>query len=61
MKPIKVRPGQLCTIDDVVYRAHNRIDGCFMCALNSMLRCPNIVKQRGYIECDVTNIILLRV
>lgn len=41
MKPLK--PGQLCTINQQVYRAKKRTIGCLGCDLDHYLKCPNIV------------------
>ncbi len=41
------RPGQLCTINGVVYRAVWRTNGCKGCAFNDFELCPNIVDSRN--------------
>lgn len=62
------KAGQLCTINNVVYRAKRRISGCHGCALDSLLTCPNCVsdpKNPTYngrrLQCASNNIILMRV
>ena len=63
-RQIKLKPGQLCTINDVVYRAKKRANGCFGCALNDIVLCPNVVDGRnGFprLQCSVDNIILKKV
>lgn len=37
-----LRPGQLCTIRKVVYRAKKRTMGCQGCSLDNPFICPNI-------------------
>lgn len=64
MKPKRLKPGQFCTINRVVYRAKKRSHGCNGCALDDFVRCPNIVDSRSgelAIECSLDNIILVRV
>lgn len=58
-----LKPGQLVTINNVVYRAHKRIDGCKGCSLNSFDMCPNIVDYRmePILTCNVSNIIFKKV
>lgn len=57
------KPGQLCTINNVVYRAKRRdiesIYPCTGCALDNLLLCPNIVGPK--LECSSYGIILVRV
>lgn len=56
-----LQPGQLCTINQVVYRACKRTKGCTGCSLNSLTMCPNIVDSRNgqrKVNCAMTNIIL---
>ena len=58
------RPGQLCTINNVVYRARSRTNGCIGCAFNSLLLCPNIADSRNghkKLSCFENNIILKRI
>ena len=58
------KPGQLCTINNAVYRAKRRINGCYGCALNSIVMCPNVVDSRNghpLLECAINDIILVRV
>ncbi len=58
-----MKPGQLCTINNVVYRAKKRTYGCTGCALNSIDMCPEITDFRSQrkINCDIHGIILIRV
>lgn len=58
------KPGQLCTINNTVYRARKRHNGCEGCSLNSLILCPNIVDSRNgkqLLECAITNIILVKI
>jgi hypothetical protein len=59
------KPGQLCTINNSVYRAKRRTYGCEGCALNDIILCPNITDRRNggrnVLDCDLNNIILVRV
>lgn len=58
------KPGQFCTINGTVYRAKKRIRDCQGCALDNILLCPNIVdrrKEKPELECELNNIILIRV
>ena len=41
------KPGQYTWINGVQYRAKRRICGCNGCALDDLLRCPNIVDSRN--------------
>jgi len=64
MKPLK--PGQLCTINNKVYRAKKRPNplSCHGCCLDDFVLCPNIVDirfEKPPIPCDVHGIILERV
>ena len=57
------KPGQLCMINNVLYRARKRVNGCFGCSLNSPMLCPNIVDCRNGVrplQCDGNNIILVK-
>lgn len=59
-----LRPGQVCTINNRVYRAKKRIDGCHGCSLNNFFTCPEIVDSRNGkkpLNCDINNIILVRI
>ena len=61
---MSLKPGQLCTIRNVVYRAKHRTYKCYGCALNSIINCPNIVDCRNgeaQIACAENDIILVRV
>ena len=58
------KAGQLCTINNTVYRAKKRTNKCDGCALNDFFRCPNIVDRRHGtppLQCDINNIILVRI
>lgn len=58
------KPGQLYTINGVLYRAKRRTDGCFGCSLNSVLLCPNVVDARnGHkpFDCNNYDIIFVKV
>ena len=57
------KPGQLTVIDGIYYRAHKRTNGCYGCALKSIVLCPNVVDARNGVkplECATNNIILKR-
>lgn len=58
--PKRLKPGQLATINDAVYRAYKRECGCAGCDLNDIFLCPCIVDRR-YREpkynCALDNII----
>lgn len=61
---MNLKPGQLCTINRVVYRAKRRTYKCYGCALNNLIDCPNIVDSRNghaQIACAENNILLVRV
>ena len=66
---IKLKPGQLCTINRVVYRAKKREGKHFLdctgCALNNPIVCPNIsfvnADNPTAINCEESGIILIRV
>lgn len=58
------KPGQLVTINNVVFRAKRRISGCKGCALDDLISCPNITDPRNggpVLECSINDIILVRV
>ena len=58
------KPGQYTWVNGVQYRAKRRICGCNGCALDDLLRCPNIVDSRNgkrLLKCSENNIILTRV
>lgn len=59
------KPGQLVTINNVVYRAKRRKNGCTGCALDNPFTCPNIQDSRKeaprQLECLINDIILVRV
>lgn len=63
---IKLRPGQLCTIDHVVYRAVRRTAKCYGCDLGGFFRCPNVVDSRSSdglpkVNCWENNFVLKKV
>lgn len=58
-----LKPGRLATINNVVYRAHKRVDGCKGCDLDDIFLCPAITDSRNpdkKINCALDNIILKR-
>lgn len=58
------KPGQFCTINNEVYRAKRRTDGCTGCALDDLILCPNITDFRDkkpVLECALNDIILVKV
>lgn len=58
------KPGQFCTINNVLYRGKRRTDGCRGCALDNVFLCPNIVDSRNGtrpLDCSLNDIILVRV
>ena len=67
MKALK--PGQLCTINKVLYRAKKRDPenylSCTGCALNNPFSCPNIafqnVENKTPLNCNVDGLILVKV
>ena len=55
------KKGQLCTINNVVFRAKERkYNCCIGCALDNILLCPNIVHSEQ-LDCSANNIILVRI
>ena len=56
------KPGQYVSINNVVYRARKRKNGCERCILNDILLCPMIVDSRfehgPEIDCNRYDIIL---
>lgn len=66
---MKLKPGQLCTIRRVVYRAKKQDpmaqDRCQGCALNDFFKCPNIqfanTNKTESFNCDEEYIILVKV
>lgn len=65
----RLKPGQLCTINKVLYRAKKRTSENFMsctgCALNNPFSCPNIafqnVENRHPLNCDIDGLIFVKV
>lgn len=59
------KPGQLCTINNTVYRAKRATERCNGCDLDNFYTCPNIVDMRNKTEppilCQIHRIILKRV
>lgn len=56
------KPGQLATINNVVYRAKRRKNGCQGCSLND-ITCPNIVDSRigkRPLACSLDDVIFIR-
>lgn len=57
------KPGQLCCINGIMYRARKRTSGCAGCALDSLYLCPNIIDKRKTdkpLKCDIGDFILVR-
>ena len=65
----RLKPGQLCTINKVLYRAKKRASENFMsctgCALNNPCSCPNIafqnVENKQPLNCDIDGLIFVKV
>ena len=66
---ITLKPGRLCTINKVVYRAKKKdsmhLLDCTGCALNSPFTCPNMAfanadNTSGQINCEEAGIILVK-
>ena len=66
---IHLKPGRLCTVNKVVYRAKKKdsmhLLDCTGCALNSPFTCPNMAFQNvdndeGRINCEEAGIILVK-
>lgn len=59
-----LRPGQVCMINGLPYRAKKRTFACEGCALDSPFACPNIQYSNQpsakQIDCIENNIILIR-
>jgi len=59
------KPGQFAIINDVLYRAAHRTDGCEGCAFNNAFTCPNILDPRdstkNRLKCNSYGIILKKV
>jgi hypothetical protein len=62
---MELKPGQLCTISNTVFRAKRKTAGCEGCFFSgSFFTCPGILDQRKMtrkVDCVVHNIILVRV
>jgi hypothetical protein len=59
-----IKPGQFYAVDGIIYRAKKRINNCQGCALDNILLCPNIVdrrKEKPKLDCELSNIILIRI
>lgn len=41
-----IKPGQLITINNCVYKAYKRVNGCQGCDLNDLSLCPCITDKR---------------
>lgn len=41
-----IKPGQLITIDNVVYQARKKVNGCLGCDLNNPIICPCMKDSR---------------
>lgn len=60
---IHVKAGKIYTINNVVYQARKRTNGCRGCAFNNVLLCPNVVDRRSrenQISCQLDNVILVK-
>ena len=59
-----LRPGNICTINSVRYRAKKRINfKCTGCALDRIDLCPNVVDSRNghkVLSCKEDDIILVK-
>lgn len=58
------KPGQLCTINNVVYRAYKAESGCEGCAFNNLYTCMGIVDGKtgqSKLDCRYKSIIFKRV
>lgn len=60
-----IRPGQLCTINNHVFRAKKKIAGCSGCFYEHCIFCPATVKKNAdpkkRIDCGITSIVLVLV
>lgn len=60
-----LKPGQLCTIRNHVYRAKKRTAGCSGCLFEySFFTCPGMLdfkRHVKHVDCVVSNIILTKV
>ena len=60
----KIKAGQLCTINETVFRAKNATDGCQGCDLNNIFLCPNVVDRRfsePTYSCSIDGIIFKKI
>lgn len=58
------KPGQFCTINNVVYRAYMAKDGCKGCAFNNLFSCLGMVDgktKRAKMNCKYESIIFKKV
>ena len=61
-KLIRLKPGQLCTLNNTVYRAKKKTNGCEGCVFNhNVYTCPLMVTNRRKLDCFLDNIILKRI
>lgn len=61
-KSIRLKPGQLCTFHNNVYRAARKTNGCEGCAFNhNVYVCPVMIAKSKRIDCLLDNIILKKV
>lgn len=60
MKTTYIKPGQLITISNAVYRAKKRTGGCAGCDLNDVFTCPCMPDSRfgARYNCSLHGIIL---
>lgn len=60
---MKLKPGQICRINNILYRAHKRTNGCKGCAFENDFACPGIINQKtgkSRLSCYETSILLKR-
>ena len=58
------KPGQLCMINGMLYRAKKRTLCCQGCALDDILKCPNIgtpKNEENPYACSIDDIIFVKV
>ena len=61
---LKLKPGQLITLNNTVYQAKSRENGCQGCDRNSINLCPMIVDRRfeePRYDCETYGVILKRI
>lgn len=55
------RPGQIVSINGILYRAKRRESGCKGCVLDDLLLCPCITNGTKPLDCSYDDIILVKV